>query len=92
MLTCITFLTLDSVWGFQELPQYEATKAYMPKAPDELSLQQAEVVIVLQEVDGKHGGFLCHHFNHTAFQKCTKPDHLTILPITLLSRCVRRRV
>ncbi|XP_067251438.1 rho guanine nucleotide exchange factor 16 [Chanodichthys erythropterus] len=35
-----------------ELPQYEATKAYMPKAPDELSLQQAEVVIVLQEVDG----------------------------------------
>ncbi|XDV48536.1 hypothetical protein PO909_017935 [Leuciscus waleckii] len=35
-----------------DLPQYEATKAYMPKAPDELSLQQAEVVIVLQEVDG----------------------------------------
>uniref|UniRef100_A0AAR2JWI4 Rho guanine nucleotide exchange factor (GEF) 16 n=1 Tax=Pygocentrus nattereri TaxID=42514 RepID=A0AAR2JWI4_PYGNA len=34
------------------LPQYEATKAYMPKEPDELSLQQAEVVIVLQEVDG----------------------------------------
>jgi len=30
----------------------------MPKAPDELSLQQAEVVIVLQEVDGEHGGFL----------------------------------
>ncbi|KAG1925640.1 rho guanine nucleotide exchange factor [Pimephales promelas] len=37
---------------FQDLPQYEASKAYMPKAPDELSLQQAEVVIVLQEVDG----------------------------------------
>ncbi|XP_067269247.1 rho guanine nucleotide exchange factor 16 [Pseudorasbora parva] len=34
-----------------DLPQYEATKAYMPKAPDELSLQQAEVVIVLLEVD-----------------------------------------
>ncbi|TSL97288.1 Rho guanine nucleotide exchange factor 16 [Bagarius yarrelli] len=34
------------------LPQYEATKAYMAKEPDELSLQQAEVVIVLQEVDG----------------------------------------
>ncbi|KAI5621957.1 rho guanine nucleotide exchange factor 16 isoform X1 [Silurus asotus] len=32
--------------------QYESTKAYMPKEPDELSLQQAEVVIVLQEVDG----------------------------------------
>lgn len=35
------------------LPQYEATKAYMPKEPDELNLQQAEIVIVLQEVDGK---------------------------------------
>ncbi|XP_026781057.3 rho guanine nucleotide exchange factor 16 [Pangasianodon hypophthalmus] len=38
------------------LPQYEATKAYMPKEPDELSLQQAEVVIVLQEVDGWYYG------------------------------------
>lgn len=28
------------------LPQYEATKAYMPKEPDELGLQQAELVIV----------------------------------------------
>lgn len=35
------------------LPQYEATKAYMAKEPDELSLQQAEVVIVSQEADGK---------------------------------------
>ncbi|KAK3540698.1 hypothetical protein QTP70_034660 [Hemibagrus guttatus] len=35
----------------EALPQYETTKAYMPKEPDELSLQQAEVVIVLQEVD-----------------------------------------
>ncbi|XP_073674754.1 rho guanine nucleotide exchange factor 16 [Garra rufa] len=35
-----------------DLPQYEATKAYLPKSPDELSLQQAELVIVLQEVDG----------------------------------------
>lgn len=31
------------------LPQYEATKAYMPKEPDELGLQQAELVIVLQQ-------------------------------------------
>ncbi|XP_042347331.1 rho guanine nucleotide exchange factor 16 [Plectropomus leopardus] len=31
------------------LPQYEATKAYMPKEPDELGLQQAELVIVLQK-------------------------------------------
>lgn len=35
------------------LPQYESTKAHMPKEPDELSLKQAEVVIVMQEVDGK---------------------------------------
>ncbi|XP_040904348.1 rho guanine nucleotide exchange factor 16 isoform X2 [Toxotes jaculatrix] len=32
-----------------DLPQYEATKAYMPKEPDELGLQQAELVIVLQK-------------------------------------------
>ncbi|XP_017322622.1 rho guanine nucleotide exchange factor 16 [Ictalurus punctatus] len=38
------------------LPQYEATKAYMPKEPDELNLQQAEIVIVLQEVDGWYYG------------------------------------
>ncbi|XP_068453141.1 rho guanine nucleotide exchange factor 16 [Clinocottus analis] len=31
------------------LPQYEASKAYMPKEPDELGLQQAELVIVLQK-------------------------------------------
>ncbi|KAL1021315.1 hypothetical protein UPYG_G00011690 [Umbra pygmaea] len=38
------------------LPQYEATKAYMPKEPDELGLQQAEVVILLQnEDDWCHG-------------------------------------
>ncbi|XP_072538368.1 rho guanine nucleotide exchange factor 16 [Salminus brasiliensis] len=42
----------DSILSEEALPQYEATKAYMPKEPDELSLQQAEVVIVLQEVEG----------------------------------------
>uniref|UniRef100_H3D360 Rho guanine nucleotide exchange factor (GEF) 16 n=1 Tax=Tetraodon nigroviridis TaxID=99883 RepID=H3D360_TETNG len=31
------------------LPQFEATKAYMPKDPDELSLKQAELVIVFQK-------------------------------------------
>ncbi|XP_062396786.1 rho guanine nucleotide exchange factor 16 [Sardina pilchardus] len=35
-----------------ELPQYEATKAFMPKTPDEMGLQQAEVVIVEQQVEG----------------------------------------
>lgn len=34
-------------------PQYEATKAYMPKEPDELGLQQAELVIVFQREEGK---------------------------------------
>ncbi|XP_071779709.2 rho guanine nucleotide exchange factor 16 [Centroberyx gerrardi] len=38
------------------LPQYEATKAYMPKELDELGLQQAELVIVLgKEEDWCHG-------------------------------------
>lgn len=41
----------------EALPQYEATKAYLPKTPDELSLQQAELVIVLQEVEGQHTTF-----------------------------------
>ncbi|XP_072222304.1 rho guanine nucleotide exchange factor 16 isoform X2 [Leuresthes tenuis] len=31
------------------LPQYEATKAYMPKEPDEIGLRQAELIIVLQK-------------------------------------------
>ncbi|XP_029011829.1 rho guanine nucleotide exchange factor 16 [Betta splendens] len=49
------------------LPQYEATKAYMPKEPDELGLQQAELVIVMNKEeawcygermrDGKRGWF-----------------------------------
>ncbi|XP_036389412.1 rho guanine nucleotide exchange factor 16 [Megalops cyprinoides] len=34
------------------LPQYEVTKAYMPKELDDLGLQQAEVVIVLQKEEG----------------------------------------
>ncbi|KAI4902797.1 hypothetical protein NFI96_011165 [Prochilodus magdalenae] len=42
----------EDILDNDNLPQYEATKAYMPKEPDELSLQQAEVVIVLREVDG----------------------------------------
>lgn len=35
------------------LPQFEATKAYMPKDPDELSLKQAELVIVFQKEEGE---------------------------------------
>ncbi|KAG7276346.1 hypothetical protein CRUP_032401 [Coryphaenoides rupestris] len=38
------------------LPQYETTKAYMPKEPDELGLRPAEVVILLgKEHDWCHG-------------------------------------
>ncbi len=53
-LACF-FTNIYFCLGVQDLPQYEATKAYMPKALDELSLQQAELVIVLQEVEGKCG-------------------------------------
>lgn len=45
-----------NIWtccGASGLPQYEATKAYMPKDPDELSLKQAELVIVLQQEEGE---------------------------------------
>uniref|UniRef100_A0A4W3GTF1 Rho guanine nucleotide exchange factor (GEF) 16 n=1 Tax=Callorhinchus milii TaxID=7868 RepID=A0A4W3GTF1_CALMI len=38
------------------LPQVEVIKAYWAKQPDELSLQLADVVIVLQEVDGWYQG------------------------------------
>ncbi|XP_062247320.1 rho guanine nucleotide exchange factor 16 [Platichthys flesus] len=34
------------------LPQYEATKAYMPRELDELGLKQAELVIVRQKEEG----------------------------------------
>lgn len=47
---CESWLCAGGVSG---LPQYEATKAYMPKDPDELSLQQAELVIVLQKEEGE---------------------------------------
>ncbi|CAH7448275.1 rho guanine nucleotide exchange factor 16 [Phodopus roborovskii] len=35
-----------------ELPQVEITKAYLAKQADEITLQQADVVLVLQEEDG----------------------------------------
>lgn len=35
-----------------ELPQVEVTKAYFAKQADEITLQQADVVLVLQEEDG----------------------------------------
>ncbi|MBN3306779.1 ARHGG factor, partial [Amia calva] len=40
----------------EDLSQYEVTKAYMPKEPDELGLQQADVVIVMQKEDGWYFG------------------------------------
>lgn len=39
----------------QELPQVEITKAYFAKQADEITLQQADVVLVLQEEDGECG-------------------------------------
>lgn len=38
-----------------ELPQVEVTKAYFAKQADEITLQQADVVLVLQEEDGECG-------------------------------------
>lgn len=38
-----------------DLPQVEVTKAYFAKQVDEISLQQADVVLVLQQEDGKQG-------------------------------------
>uniref|UniRef100_A0A8C9RE36 Rho guanine nucleotide exchange factor (GEF) 16 n=1 Tax=Scleropages formosus TaxID=113540 RepID=A0A8C9RE36_SCLFO len=37
---------------FSGLPQCEVIKAYIPKQPDELGLQQAELVIILQREEG----------------------------------------
>ncbi|KAM9343693.1 rho guanine nucleotide exchange factor 16 [Pholidichthys leucotaenia] len=39
-----------------KLPQYEAIKAFMTKEPDELGLQQAELVIVLQKEEDWYYG------------------------------------
>ncbi|MEJ1273259.1 hypothetical protein NN561_004122 [Cricetulus griseus] len=38
--------------GERQLPQVEITKAYFAKQADEITLQQADVVLVLQEEDG----------------------------------------
>ncbi|XP_028663272.1 rho guanine nucleotide exchange factor 16 [Erpetoichthys calabaricus] len=40
----------------EDLPQVEVIKAYLSKQPDELALQQADVVTVLQKVDGWYQG------------------------------------
>ncbi len=66
--------------GVQDLPQYEATKAYMPKALDELSLQQAELVIVLQEVEGKRGSFHCTILKWRDLKYCNQ-CHFTAIHI-----------
>ncbi|XP_007900279.1 rho guanine nucleotide exchange factor 16 [Callorhinchus milii] len=46
----------DDLANKEGLPQVEVIKAYWAKQPDELSLQLADVVIVLQEVDGWYQG------------------------------------
>lgn len=43
----------------QELPQVEVTKAYFAKQADEITLQQADVVLVLQKEDGEWGTGRC---------------------------------
>lgn len=52
-MTACPVLKYFGHFGVSGLPQYEATKAYMPKNQDELSLRQAELVIVLQKEEGE---------------------------------------
>lgn len=51
--TTVVYITTNICHIFPGLPQYEATKAYMPKEPDDLGLQQAELVIVLRKEEGQ---------------------------------------
>ncbi|XP_067826170.1 rho guanine nucleotide exchange factor 16 [Heptranchias perlo] len=46
----------DDLAKKEGLPQVEIIKAHLAKQPDELSLQQADVVVVLQKVDGWYRG------------------------------------
>lgn len=39
-----------------DLPQVEVTKAYLAKQADEITLQQADVVLVLEQEDGEWNG------------------------------------
>ncbi|KAG2458900.1 ARHGG factor, partial [Polypterus senegalus] len=48
--------TSRSTTNKEDLPQVEVIKAYLSKQPDELALQQADVVTVLQKVDGWYQG------------------------------------
>ncbi|XP_061076353.1 rho guanine nucleotide exchange factor 16-like isoform X2 [Conger conger] len=43
---------MDGYANKEDLPQCEVTKVHMSHEPDELGLQQADVVIILQRVDG----------------------------------------
>lgn len=57
---------------FSGLPQYEATKSYMPKEPDELGLKEAELVIVLQKQEGETFFPICNtmQISHHQTQEC----------------------
>ncbi|XP_048417737.2 rho guanine nucleotide exchange factor 16 [Stegostoma tigrinum] len=46
----------DDLINKEGLPQVEIIKAFLAKQPDELTLQQADVIIVLQKVDGWYQG------------------------------------
>lgn len=49
----LCLLTVPAVSCPADLNQVEITRAYMAKEADELSLQQADVVLVLGEEDGE---------------------------------------
>ncbi|XP_072101213.1 rho guanine nucleotide exchange factor 16 [Mobula birostris] len=46
----------DDLINKEGLQQVEIIKAYLAKQPDELALQQADVVVILQKVDGWYHG------------------------------------
>lgn len=80
-------------------PQYEATKAYMPKEPDELGLQQAELVIVFQKEEGKMASlrcasffFLCLFFNGNINQTAYTDKNALCLHVILLAWCYGERM
>lgn len=71
-------------------PQYEATKAYMPKEPDELGLKQAELVIVFQTEEGNQTFAQCASFFFWVCFFCWKTKLIVPLYTPLVSMVLRR--
>lgn len=64
-----------------DLLQVEVTKAYLAKQVDEITLQQADVVLILEQEDGKQrsllegkGKFIAHILEAGTSRVCCKPE------------------